>query len=92
MASHISRETGDAWPGQARIAEKAKGTERGVRNAIDALKARGHLQVDRRQGRKDTNRYRMAIEYRNGGSGNGASGPSSNLFGAHDHRNGDDGV
>ena len=79
ITKHISREAGEAWPSQARIAEMVGGRERGVRSAVEQLASREHLQIKTPVGRKGGNRYRPiwhggagnGTVHRHGGAGNG---------------------
>ena len=107
VASHVSRETGDAWPSQARIAEVVRSTERGVRKAIDQLVDFGHLHTTAPNGRKGGNRYRLVLLaptsfdrnggsdedkfHRNGGSVDEANNRNGGSYESGVHRNGGSG-
>lgn len=70
IASHLNRETGEAFPGQERLADLCGATERGVRKAVGELADRQHLMVEVSAGRGRVCRYRPIVhtEKRNGGS------------------------
>lgn len=58
---HLNRQSGEAWPGQARICEILAASRRGVQNAIEQLVSRGHLRVTQGNNRKGGNRYRPLL-------------------------------
>lgn len=62
VADHMNRKTGDAWPGQGRIAELCGLSRTGVRKAISMLEERGHLLVEAGRGRRLTSRYRWKLD------------------------------
>lgn len=70
IASHLNRETGEAFPGQERLADLCGATERGVRKAVGELAGRQHLMVEVSAGRGRVCRYRpiLHMEKGNGGS------------------------
>lgn len=59
ISRHINRGSGDAWPGQERLAEAIGTTVRTVRDLTDRLVAGGHLAVEPHRGRHCTNLYRL---------------------------------
>ena len=61
LSGYVNRETGEAWPSQSRLADDCGLTRNGLRNAIDALRLRGHLHVAAGQGRANSSRYRWII-------------------------------
>ncbi len=58
---HLNRQSGEAWPGQARMGEILAASRRGVQNAIEQLVSRGHLRVTQGNNRKGGNRYRPLL-------------------------------
>lgn len=70
IASHLNRETGEAFPGQERLADLCGATERGVRKAVGELAERQHLMIEVSAGRGRVCRYRPILhtQRRNGGS------------------------
>ncbi|MCG2668758.1 helix-turn-helix domain-containing protein [Bradyrhizobium sp. GCM10023182] len=62
IADHMNKETGEAFPGMPCIAREIGMSQGTVKNAIDALEARGHLHVHHgKKGRGCPNRYRMLV-------------------------------
>lgn len=61
VATHINRQSREAWPAQGRLASGAGVSERQVRTLTDHLAERGHLAVERQRGRGLTNRYRLNL-------------------------------
>jgi hypothetical protein len=59
LVDHFDLTSGEAWPSQARLAEAAGVTPRGVQKALKALRLAGHLKVRPVRGRN--NRYRMVL-------------------------------
>jgi hypothetical protein len=58
ISTFINRTTGDAWPGQARLAADCHATDRSIRDALTMLRERSHLRMTGRGGRGKTSRYR----------------------------------
>jgi hypothetical protein len=54
----VNRSTGDAWPGQDRLAADCHVSDRTIRRSVDLLQEHGHLDVAAGGGRGETNRYR----------------------------------
>ncbi|MFO1131162.1 MAG: hypothetical protein U1E16_03965 [Hyphomicrobiales bacterium] len=63
ISGHVSRKTGDAWPGLGYLAATLGMNERSVRRMIDLLVSRGFL-VKKRGGDGKPNRYRMVMSDR----------------------------
>ena len=61
IASYVNRATGDAWPGQRRLAQECHVSERAIRDALILLRARNHLDVTPGTGRGITSRYRPTL-------------------------------
>jgi quinol monooxygenase YgiN len=57
IATHMNRATGDAWPGQDRLAVICHTTDRNIRRALTQMKLGGHLEQVGRGGRSLTSRY-----------------------------------
>ena len=64
IARHHNLELGYAYPSHKRIADAIGGTESGVKNAIDAIAARGHLKVRYSCGNGVANRYYLVLKGR----------------------------
>jgi hypothetical protein len=60
ISGFVNRDSGDAWPGQGRLASEIGVDERTIRNNINRLVELGHLEVTAARGRGNTNRYRPA--------------------------------
>lgn len=60
IARHLSRRTGEAWPGQKRLGDMAGVKERHVRTLLKALVDQGHLTIES-GGFQRPDRYRPAI-------------------------------
>ena len=64
LADGADGETGETWPSQRRIAERARMTVRGVRNVIQRLAEGGWLTVERRMrpnGAESSSVYRLNV-------------------------------
>ena len=68
IGQHINRETGEAWPTQMTLANMTGATDRGIRKQLAKLNSSGHLLITSGGGRHVANRYRIALNTRNGGS------------------------
>jgi hypothetical protein len=62
ISTFVNRASGDAWPGQDRLAEICHATDRGIRAALTQLKNGGHLQQTGRGGRSITSRYKPVLK------------------------------
>jgi DNA-binding transcriptional MocR family regulator len=60
IAGFVNRTSGDAWPGQQRLARELGVSVRTIQRDIDQLVALGYLTITRSRGRGRTNRYRLA--------------------------------
>jgi helix-turn-helix protein len=60
LVEHLNRETFEAFPSQARLAQDVGASVRGVGKGIDQLVKRGHL-VTRRGSVRTVNRYRLIL-------------------------------
>lgn len=61
IASHLNRETGEAFPGQERIASLIGASTRQVQRALKELSGRSHVAVEVRHGPNQSSRYRPLI-------------------------------
>jgi hypothetical protein len=62
-SKHLNRRTGDAWPGQATLAETlGLASPRSIKHLIDQLAERGHLRVTVGRGRGHSNRYAPVMQ------------------------------
>lgn len=61
IASHLNRETGEAFPGQERIASLTGASTRQVQRALKELAGRAHVAVEVRHGPNQSSRYRPLI-------------------------------
>jgi len=61
IASHLNRETGEAFPGQERIASLTGASTRQVQRALKELAGRLHVAVEVRHGPNQSSRYRPLI-------------------------------
>lgn len=64
LLRHLNRATGDAFPGQDRLAQLCGVTNTAVRNALGLLQKRGHLSTTLGNGRGSANRYRPVLKTR----------------------------
>lgn len=62
ITRYLNRQTGEAYPGQNRLAEGCGVTKTGARNAIARLVDRGHLKVTPGSGKGITSRYSIIIK------------------------------
>jgi hypothetical protein len=62
IATHMNRATGDAWPGQDRLAVICHTTDRNIRRALTQMKLGGHLEQVGRGGRSLTSRYTPVLK------------------------------
>ena len=87
LGQHVNRDSGDAWPAQARLCEMLSASRRGVQKSIDQLVERGHLAVTVQRGRNGSNRYRPILKNAHSGShleaDNAHGGSHLNGQGAH---------
>jgi hypothetical protein len=58
----VNSATGDAWPGQNRLAADCHVSDRTIRRVVELLQKRGHLEVTVGGGRAETNRYRPILK------------------------------
>ena len=61
IADHAGDDGGDAWPSVPTLARKTGVSERSVQRGISRLEAGGLLVVERGQGRRGTNLYRVVM-------------------------------
>jgi hypothetical protein len=71
LADHAGADGGDAFPSVARLAERTKLTERGVRKALRCLVDSAEIVVEHGSGPRGTNRYRMLFTPEQGSPLNG---------------------
>ena len=65
IGEHINRDSGEAWPSTARIAEGCALSQSTVVGLVRQLEAAGHLAIDPGSaGRGHSHRYRMILKYR----------------------------
>jgi len=62
ITTHMNRSSGDAWPGQDRLAAACHTTDRSIRDALTRMKNGGHLEQTGRGGRGKSSRYKPILK------------------------------
>jgi hypothetical protein len=62
ITTHMNRSTGDAWPGQDRLAAACHTSDRSIRDALTRMKNGGHLEQTGRGGRSKSSRYKPVLK------------------------------
>jgi len=72
---HLNRDTGDAWPSIATLAQQTRLSERTVKRAVACLEGRGHMHVVHSPGRT-SNHYKPILNGDTGDTVQCANGDS----------------
>jgi len=57
IVHHMNKDHDAVWPAQGTLAADLKKSRKGIQNALDDLKKRGHIRIEVGRGRGATNRY-----------------------------------